>query len=407
MKIFKLKKYPKYWGYQKIVLRKDLKEREQLFESDWRNKMIDTLIKHSRNVIPELSHEFDEKLFKKISSAVPNSKLEYRLNRIFQLKPLLITLMTSIVIILVISFMLPKGTSPKYSQVNNNLMAKMVYNEVSKYNEDLIPVEVNTSIIGYTNDFYYSELKVIESHYFVTSFDFQLEPYFRIDQIGKKVEIIIAIIELKGSDQYSHGNWYTQEIMVIKNQNEIVGFLSGNMMIKGSTPYLPLEGIFNFQSFNFLTKDAVVKYYEKGDQLYRFDVNLTNKENITIDVEHRVAKLDIQAKYYEMSSTVDSYINLSNDILINLLDEVIIEKIVVYATITEIDKINQVIYVQSQSANTLVSIRLLGNGYIVDDEGVKVEFDDLIVDDIIEIYYFNRYTGYVPIDIYVETIKIT
>ena len=369
--------------------------------------MIDTLIKHSRNVIPELSDKFDEQLFLKITSAVPNSKQKCKFNEIFQLKPLLITFMTSIVIILMISFMLPKGTAPTYSQSNNDLMAKMVYNEVSKYNEDLIPVEVNTSIIGYTNDFYYSDLKVIESHYFVTSFDFQLEPYFRIDQIGKEVEIIIAIIELKGSDQYSHGNWYTQEIMVIKNQNEIVGFLSGNMMIKGSTPYLPLEGIFNFQSFNFLTKDAVVKYYEKGDQLYRFDVNLTNKENITIDVEYRVAKLDIQAKYYEMSSTVDSYINLSNDILINLLDEVIIEKIVVYATITEIDKINQVIYVQSQSANTLVSIRLLGNGYIVDDEGVKVEFDDLIVDDIIEIYYFNRYTGYVPIDIYVETIKIT
>lgn len=384
-----------------------MKEREQLFESDWRNQMIDTLIRHSRNVIPELSDKFDEQLFLKITSAVPDSKQKCKFNGIFQLKPLLITLMTSIVIILVISFMLPKGTAPTYSQSNNDLMAKMVYNEVSKLNEDLIPVEVNTSIIGYTNDFYYSELKVIESHYFITTFDFQLEPYFRIDQIGKEVEIIIAIIELKGTDQYSHGNWYTQEIMVIKNQHEIVGFLSGNMMIKGSTPYQPLEGIFNFQSYNFLTKDAVVKYYEKGDQLYRFDLSLANKQDIVINVEHRVAKSDIQAKYYEMSNVVDSYINLSNQILINLLDEVIIEKIVVYATITEIDKINQVIYVQSQSANTLVSIRLLGNGYIADDEGVKVEFDDLIVDDIIEIYYFNRYTGYVPIDIYVETIKIT
>lgn len=369
--------------------------------------MIDTLIRQSRNVIPELNHEFDEKLFKKISSAVPNSKLKYRLNRIFQLKPLLITIMTSIVIILVISFMLPKGTSPKYSQVNNNLMAKMVYNEVSKLNEELIPVDVNTSIIGYTNDFYYSELKVIESHYFITTFDFQLDPYFRIDQIGKEVEIIIAIIELKGSDQYSHGNWYTQEIMVIKNQNEIVGFLSGNMMIKGSTPYLPLEGIFNFQSFNFLTKDSVVKYYEKGDQLYRFDVNLTNKEDIKLDVEHRVAGSDIQAKYYEMSSVVDSYINLSSDILIDLLDEVIIERIVVYATITEIDKMNQVIYVQSESVYSLVSIRLLGNGYIVDDEGVKVDFEDVSISDTIEIYYYNRYIGYVPINIYVEIIKIT
>lgn len=369
--------------------------------------MIDTLIRQSRNVIPELSHEYDEKLFKKISRAVPNSKLKYRLNRIFQLKPLLITLMTSIVIILMISFMLPKGTSPKYSQVNNNLMAKMVYNEVSKLNEELIPVEVNTSIIGYTNDFYYSELKVIESHYFITTFEFQLEPYFRIDQIGKEVEIIIAIIELKGLDQYSHGNWYTQEIMVIKNQNEIVGFLSGNMMIKGSTPYLPLEGIFNFQSFNFLTKDSVVKYYEKGDQIYRFDVNLTNKEDIKLDVEHRVARSDIQAEYYEMSSVVDSYINLSSDILIDLLDEVIIERIVVYAIITEIDKINQVIYVQSESVDSLVSIRLLGNGYIVDDEGVKIDFEDVSISDTIEIYYYNRYDGYVPINIYVEIIKIT
>jgi hypothetical protein len=369
--------------------------------------MIDTLIRQSKNLIPELSDKFDEQLFKNITSVVPNSKLKYNFNRIFQLKPILITLMTSIVIILVISFMLPKGTAPKYSQVNNNLMARMVYNEVSKFNEDLIPVEVNTSKIGYTNDFSYSELKVIESHYFITTFDFQLEPYFRIDQIGKNVEIIIAIIELKGSDQYSHGNWYTQEIMVIKNQNEIVGFLSGSMMIKGSTPYLPLEGIFNFQSFNFLTKDAVVKYYEKGDQLYRFDVNLANKEDITIDVEHRVAKSDIQAEYYKMSSVVDSYMNLSNNIFIDLLDEVIIEKIVVYATITEIDKINHIIYVRSQSTNSLVSVRLLSNGYILNIEGVKVEFDDLIVDDIIEIYYFNRYTGYVPIDIYVETIKIT
>jgi len=369
--------------------------------------MVDELIRQSRNVIPELSDEFDEQLFKKITNEVLNSKLKYKFSRIFQLKPLIITLMTSIVIILVISFMFPKGASPKYSQVNNNLMAKMVYNEVSKYNEDLIPVEVNTSKMGYSNDFYYSELKVIESHYFITTFDFQLNPYFRIDQIGKEVEIIIAIIELKGSGQYSHGNWYTQEIMVIKNQNEIVGFLSGNMMIKGSTPYPPLEGIFNFQSFNFLTKDAVVKYYEIGDQLYRFDVNLTNKEDITLDVEHRVARSDIQAEYYEMTSVVDSYTNLSSDILIDLLDEVIIEKIVVYATITEIDKINQVIYVQSESVDSLVSIRLLGNGYIVDDEGVEVEFEDLSVSDTIEIYYYNRYIGYVPINIYVETIKIT
>lgn len=368
--------------------------------------MIDDLIKQSRSVIPVLDDKFDNRLL----NAVNNKAVNYTHKpfKFMNLRVIFSTAFAVVLIALTLTILWPKDIVPAY--VNDNLIiAKMVYNEVSKTEEEIIPVELDTRETYLSNEFGYSQIKVTESYYFRTTFDFQLTPYFKENHVGQEIEIVIAQLEILGKGQFVEGNWYTQEIIILKYGEEIVGFLSGYMgIIDGMQDYYaPDEGIYEFQSSNFLTSNAVVKYYEDGDDLYRFDVNLSDTSHITIAVEHEIVKSGLAKETYQSVATQDTFKELDKDIVINLLNQVIIEKIFVVVTITEIDGENNILYVNSSELTSLNSIKPFLGITIYNRDGEIISLNDLKVGDSIKIYYFERYEGYLPIDIFVAEIILT
>jgi len=367
--------------------------------------MIDELIKRSRNVIPVLDDKFDNRLLNTVKNKAANFKHESF--KFMNFRVIFSATFAVVIIALAITILWPRDTIPAY--INDNIIvAKLVYNEVSKTEEDIIPVELDTRETYLSNEFGYSQIKVTESYYFKTIFDFQLTPYFKENHVEQEIEIVIAQLEILGKGPYVEGNWYTQEIIILKNGEEIVGFLSGYMGIIDDLDdeYLPDEGIYSFQSSNFLTSNAIVKYYEDGDYLYQFDVNISDPSNITVDIQCEIFKSGLDREEFSSTAVDNTFRELESDIVINLLEQVIIEKVFVVVEITEIDTESSIIYVSSDEAKSLHSIKLLIGITIYDQNGDVIGLDALKVGDNVQIYYFDRYQGYQPIDIYVNVIRI-
>lgn len=369
--------------------------------------MIDNQIIKSRSVIQEPGQEFDQKLFKLIShlESIKASKIS-----IFQINylKLIVTSMTAIfAIVLVVAGILLLQEPPVTVNASDNLvLTKLVYNEVVKENEELIPVEIDTRQTHLSNDFYYSDLKVVASYYFQAIFEFQLRPYFIENHVGEVVEIVIARLELKGKGAYVEGNWYTQEMIIIKYRDEIVGFLSGSMGKIPSEPYLPAQGYYTFQSFNFLTEYSVVKYYEDGDDIYYFDIDMHDIENVNVNIRHEIVASSIEPIDYQITVIENTYKELSSDIVIDLIRTVIIERVLVTVQIIEINLELGIIYVSSESVHSLESIQFRFNVLIVDLEENKISLEELTVGDLISIYYYDRYNGYLPKNIFVEKVTL-
>jgi len=97
---------------------------------------------------------------------------------------------------------------------------------------------------------------------------------------------------------------------------------------------------------------------------------------------------------------------LSSDIVIDLLQTVVIERIFVTVQIIEINLELGVIYVASETVPSLESIRFRSSTTIVDSEENEILLEELTVGNLISIYYFERYNGYLPEHIFVEKVSL-
>lgn len=272
--------------------------------------------------------------------------------------------------------------------------------------------EVNQKIKQYrlSNDFYYKEFRVYDSFGFTVTLDFTMTPYLDNYIIGEEVFVIIALLEFTDST-FEESTWL-QKMIIFEYQNQIFGFMStsGTMLDyqNGYNYNCAYSGVenrkinYNFASPMFLTKNAIVKYYERNEMIYTFNYNEDFDGNINFSVEAGIAFED--KTYYDIEIKEESYIKLNKDIVIDLVNLCYVEKVEFVAIITGFDKYDKKIYVESSEYPTLESVRY--RFAIINSVGF-ISIQDLKIGDEITIYIYLRYSVYEPIDIIVDNIYVS
>ncbi|MDE5546777.1 MAG: hypothetical protein K2I88_04875, partial [Anaeroplasmataceae bacterium] len=172
------------------------------------------------------------------------------------------------------------------------------------------------------------------------------------------------------------------------------------------------EYLYNFQSCQFLTEDALVKYYEPEDIIYVFSVDAKDKTNIVLSNKGgTLSSID----YGSVTMLKDSYKELNSEYTLSLIEESMVKEIETEAIVISLG--DGIIYVTSEKTPTLSSISLFldatiyQNGKEVDASSISDEEDDTFSisveeGDILQFRYYQRYPEYQPKDIYVSYINI-
>jgi len=279
-----------------------------------------------------------------------------------------------------------------------------VYNATVSSLENIeIIQDENINYIPSNHDFSYEKIQVFQGYSFMATLDFNLKPYFENDHQGQEIEVIISLFGL-----YSQENdaWYDQKMIIFKTESEIVGFLCPQMgIIDDSYPFTAKLDDLYFESPMLLTNDEVIKYYERGDQLYTFTADLSDTNHIVLDI---TSELAFVSERESLSSTVNSnsFSELGSSQILDIMELTYIEKVNIKATIIGFDTENDLLLVTSEDATSLQTVKYNSNNTIFDLEGNEISYYDLNEGDVIEIYYIKRYSSYTPINIIVNEIIV-
>lgn len=297
------------------------------------------------------------------------------------------------------------GTSSEKNLVKDaQTLAKTVYEATTSQKS-----EISQKIKQYklSNDFYYKEFRVYDSFGFNVNLDFSMTPYLENYIMGEDVFVIIALLEF--TDSTFEESTMLQKMIIFEYQNQVVGFMSTSISSLDSLngynfncAYLGTENRkinYNFSSCMFLTKDAIVKYYEKNDIIYTFNYNEDTDGNISFSAETGIAWEE--TTHYDITIQKDSYKVLHKGVVIDLINSCYIEKVEFVAIITGFDKDNRKIFVESDEYPTLESVWY--RFAILDSVGI-IDIEDLKIGDEIVLYFYRHYSEYKPVNITVDNI---
>jgi len=236
--------------------------------------MIDKKLSNLKNDIPEYNiAEYKKGVFKKYNE----SKSIYKKESLFPLKyflsPLLIVLIATLTIVIIIN---NNGNRVNAYEEDRKLLTQLVYNASIQANEEYEVSKISKNK-KFSNDLYYTSFTIHESFGFTTTFDFVMEPYINDYIIGEEVFVVIALLEF--SNEQFYGDAFLQKMIVFSYKDSLVGFMSpvtssvlmGDFNEVEKLDDSTIDTLYTFQSCTFLTKNAVVKYYEKDDTLYTFE----------------------------------------------------------------------------------------------------------------------------------------
>lgn len=307
-----------------------------------------------------------------------------------------------------------------YSIEQRKEMSKVVYNSATVNNEEYIPYKINLNkLTGKRPNnvhFYYTDLKVKDSFLFKVEMNCSLQPFFTEDLTGKTVDIIIANLELKATVNPTSNRLKTSEIrmIVINYKREIAGFLTVSQYSYHDFDYdenncdYTDPDLNHFGSYIFLTDNARVKYYERGEVTYDLFVDSRDRNNIIFSSITVLPTNDGSWKDVDngsVSMLTESYQELSSDYTQLLIDQCLVKEIETFAKALYIEDTK--LYVKSDKNPTLKSITLVPNGIVLVN-GKEHTKAGLTINEGDTIYfsYFQRYQGYNPVDIYVTYINI-
>lgn len=317
------------------------------------------------------------------------------------------TLIVFTIMIMVVLLSSCKNNSNENLINDVQTLTKIVY--YSSMNQK---TEVNQKINQYklSNDFYYKEFRIYESFSFNAYLDFTMKSYLDNYIIGEEVFVIIALLEFTNST-YDEFTWL-QKMIIFKYQDQIFGFMStSGSLLDDQNGYdfnCGYSGIqnrkvnYDFGSSMMLTKDAIIKYYEKGDNIYNFNYNEDFDGNISFSAETSIAFED-ETIHHDISIKENSYNELNKDIVIDLIKLCYVEKVEFIAVITGFDEANRTIYVESEEYTTLESVKYRFS-IISSDNYITIQ--DLKIGDEIMVYFYLRYSEYKPINIIVDNIYV-
>ena len=261
-------------------------------------------------------------------------------------------------------------------------LAKVVYNNSIREEEKYIPFEIEEENLDFSLSNYkwkYTDLKINKSFIFSVKMNTSLTPYFSTDLTNEKVDIIIANIELNYEQKHLNG-WFEENMMIIKYDREIIGFMSPGQYNYNNENVEDDTDLYAFGSYMFLTENYKVKYYEETDYLYDFYINARNKENIILSTNTSYLGMKIDNGSVEIKTT-------------GIVTDICGEKI----------------YVTSEETPSIKSVTLFINADIYINNVLITDihnYNPLIIGEIIEFSYYQRYSSYIPIDIYVSKINI-
>ncbi len=307
-----------------------------------------------------------------------------------------------------------------YSIEQRKEMSKVVYNSATVNNEEYIPYKINLNkLTGKRPNnvhFYYTDLKVKDSFLFKVEMNCSLQPFFTEDLTGKTVDIIIANLELKATVNPTSNRLETSEIrmIVINYKREIAGFLTVSQYSYHDFDYdenncdYTDPDLNHFGSYIFLTDNARVKYYERGEVTYDLFVDSRDRNNIIFSSITALPTDEGSWKDVDngsVSMLTESYQELSSDYTQLLIDQCLVKEIEASARALYIEDTK--LYVKSDKNPTLKSITLVPNGIVLVN-GKEHTKAGLTINEGDTIYfsYFQRYQGYNPVDIYVTYINI-
>lgn len=307
-----------------------------------------------------------------------------------------------------------------YSIEQRKEMSKVVYNSATVNNEEYIPYKINLNkLTGKRPNnvhFYYTDLKVKDSFLFKVEMNCSLQPFFTEDLTGKTVDIIIANLELKATVNPTSNRLETSEIrmIVINYKREIAGFLTVSQYSYHDFDYdenncdYTDPDLNHFGSYIFLTDNARVKYYERGEVTYDLFVDSRDRNNIIFSSITALPTDEGSWKDVDngsVSMLTESYQELSSDYTQLLIDQCLVKEIETSARALYIEDTK--LYVKSDKNPTLKSITLVPNGVVLVN-GKEHTKAGLTINEGDTIYfsYFQRYQGYNPVDIYVTYINI-
>lgn len=326
-----------------------------------------------------------------------------------------------------------RRTDPVLLQ-RRSYFAKKTYNKISENDESLAPVEISQAEeeTFESSDPEYSGIRVHSSFAFDIVSPSSFAPYFSEDLLGEKITLVVARIEIcvkTGAPGGAPGGaWYGTEMVMLKYENELQGFLGGNFYLINDNFYKyptsdpendPYNDIYQFETATFLTANKIMTVDNVGDMTYGIQVKAKDKKAIKIKVNstytkdyfytetmagfHWIDYPDVYGTFIE-----GSYRTLSAEETIDLIQESLIGSIETSAIISNIDIYHNLIDVVSMATPSLKQI-FPAYGIAIPDEtnGTTLHFIDLKVGDALSFSYFRRYQGYQPQAIYLEKIRVT
>ena len=125
---------------------------------------------------------------------------------------------------------------------------------------------------------------------------------------------------------------------------------------------------------------------------------LNKKGKITLDIDCNGNKFNCIAKK-------DSKKDLTKDCAFSLINLSIIEKIKIDVQIVSLKDISsKIIYVSSNDYDSLKTVKFIFA--LIDKNGKQISDQELKEGDIIEVYFYQRYEEYKPVNIIVENIYL-
>jgi len=319
----------------------------------------------------------------------------------FRLKSKFVIVTIALIIVMIVFAIIILGYNKqkRNSYQDIRLLTNVVYNAVVE-KEEKFQLKIDNKRQKFSNNFYYESLVVHRSYTLKATLNIVLSPYLDDYIIGDEVDIIVAMIDLYGGNTGKYP--MAQNMIIFCYKENIYGFLSPTSgIIDEFNPRK--EDQLEFASYIFLTRNEVVKYYEKEEMLYHFHLEELTENRIELSIK-KFDVNDFVGKDYDVNVIANSYVELNSGLTLNLINLAFVERVEVEALITGIESEEKKLFVSSIEAPTLQSViyrfKILGNNNQV------YQITDLKVGDRIKVCYYQRYHTYVPIHIIVDNIEL-
>ncbi|MDR0831881.1 MAG: hypothetical protein LBM99_03165 [Bacillales bacterium] len=253
------------------------------------------------------------------------------------------------------------------------------------------------------NDHEYSSLEVEVAYKFEIELEEDLAPFFEKEENELlKLDCIMAILVLSVEDSDRE---YTTNILILSKGEVHYGFVTGFETISGNILDVLNEEI-TFGSHLFLTSNnSIVKYYESDERTYSINFLFSEEGVVYGNVEGRTFKPNESSRDnidFPVSIVSNSFEIIEPNSAYAFINKCKVDKVTFEAKVISFDK--DKIKVSSKAYPTL---KTFSCNILVDSKGYQRDYSVFIIKKTVELYFYQRFINYVPVNIsvYIAVVK--